>query len=295
MDTTTESKKYNVIPTQLTEEQFYEFIFSQLSEGKRGPKPKIGYFKIFNYILYFLHTGVQWHKLPIEKNDEGKPEIHYTRIFKIYSRWVNDGSFEGVFEFSVIKLNENDKLDLSVIHGDGSDTVAKKGGDNIGYSGHKHHKGEEVIAIVDRNVNVISPLPTAPANQNECVLLPEAIDHLMKISEMADFSLKGTIFSLDAAYDSASNRKLIFNRGMTPNIKENKRNRKKTKRGRKRLFSEEIYQERFRKVERLFAWEDKFKRLLLRFERLSKNHLGLKLIAFTMINLRHFCQALSFI
>jgi len=28
-------------------------------------------------------------------------------------------------------------LDTSVIHGDGTTTSAKKGGDNIGYSGHK--------------------------------------------------------------------------------------------------------------------------------------------------------------
>jgi hypothetical protein len=38
-------------------------------------------------------------------------------------------------------------------------------------------------------------------------------------------------------------------------------------------------------VERTFAWEDKFKRLLLRFERIQKRHYGMKLMAYTMINL----------
>ena len=61
-----------------------------------------------------------------------------------------------------------------------------------------------------------------------------------------------------------------------------------TKRGAKRLFDEEIYDERFRTIERVFAWEDKFKRLLIRFEHISLHHFGLKLIAYTMINLRHF-------
>ena len=44
-------------------------------------------------------------------------------------------------------------LDLSVLHGDGiRNTVAKKGGDGIGYSaGHKHQKGEKILAIVDNN------------------------------------------------------------------------------------------------------------------------------------------------
>ncbi len=104
-------------------------------------------------------------------------------------------------------------------------------------------------------------------------------------------SIVGSIMSLDGVYDSKKNRKSIFNSRMTPNIPENKRNRKKTKRGRKRFFSKEIFKERFQTVERLFAWEDKFKRLLLRFERKSENHFGMKLIAFSMINLRHFCFA----
>ena len=55
------------------------------------------------------------------------------------------------------------------------------------------------------------------------------------------------------------------NAGMTmPNINENKRNRKRSKRGRKRFFNKAILKERFRTIERIFAWEDKFKRLLVR-------------------------------
>jgi transposase len=42
------------------------------------------------------------------------------------------------------------------------------------------------------------------------------------------------------------------------NIPENQRHRQKSKRGRKRLFSAEIYKQRF-VAERTFAWVDKFK------------------------------------
>jgi len=75
---------------------------------------------------------------------------------------------------------------------------------------------------------------------------------------------------------------------LIPNIKENPRNRKGTKRGRKRLFNAAIHALRMR-VERTFAWEDKFKRLLLRFERIQQRHYGMKLMAYTLINLRGFC------
>jgi transposase len=66
--------------------------------------------------------------------------------------------------------------------------------------------------------------------------------------------------------------------------------RKTTKRGRKRLFDAAIHALRMR-VERTFAWEDKCKRLLLRFERIQQRHYGMKLLAYTMINLREFCGA----
>src|SRR5262245_10725955 len=77
----------------------------------------------------------------------------------------------------------------------------------------------------------------------------------------------------------------IFNAGMIPNIKENPRNRTHPKRGRKRLFNAAIHASRMR-VERTFAWEDKFKRLLLCFERIQQRHYGMKLLAYTLINLR---------
>ncbi|UJB73285.1 hypothetical protein HRE53_32435 (plasmid) [Acaryochloris sp. 'Moss Beach'] len=77
---------------------------------------------------------------------------------------------------------------------------------------------------------------------------------------------------------------------MVLNINENPRGRKTPKPGPKRRFDSSIFQERFNTIERVFAWEDKFKRLLLRFERISKLHYALKSLAYTMINLRHFCQ-----
>ncbi len=89
------------------------------------------------------------------------------------------------------------------------------------------------------------------------------------------------IFNLDGGFDSKANRKGIFNAGMIPNIKENPRIRRTPKRGRKRLFNAAIHTLRER-VERTFAWEDKFKRLLLRFEHIQQRHYGMELMAYTL-------------
>jgi hypothetical protein len=57
---------------------------------------------------------------------------------------------DAIFVGSVSKLHEDGRLDTAVIHGDGTTTTAKKGGDNLGFSGHKRVKGDKVVAFCDR-------------------------------------------------------------------------------------------------------------------------------------------------
>jgi hypothetical protein len=120
-------KQYNTIPVALSEKEFNEFILPHLKKGSRGPEKKISFYKLFNYILKLMHTGCQWKNVPIEKDDSGNPEIHYTSIFKMFRFWVKEGCFEKIFESTVLKLFEEKMLDTSVMHGDGTSTVAKKG------------------------------------------------------------------------------------------------------------------------------------------------------------------------
>jgi transposase len=281
---------FTPIPVQLSQTEFNEFILPHLSMPKRVPKCKLGYYRVFNLILWILYTGMQWKCLPVPKDRHGKAEIHYTTVYKVFAKWADDGSLEHAFVGSVEHLSDHQRLDLNVLHGDGTNTVAKKGGDGIGYSGYKHQKGEKVIAIIDNHGFVLSPLPVAPVNEAGMVLLPDALRVLKRVAKLLEWDLKGSYLNLDGGFDSKHNRQVIFNAGMIPNIKENPRHRKTTKRGRKRLFNPAIHRLRDR-VERTFAWEDKFKRLLMRFERLQRRHYAMKLMAYTMINVRHFCGA----
>jgi transposase len=276
------------IPVQLSETEFTAFILPHLSMPKRGPKCKLGYHGVFNLILRVLYTGMQWKSLPVPKAPDGTDAIHYTTVYKVFARWSDDGSLEQAFIASVAHLSAHNQLDLSILHGDGTNTVAKKGGDGIGYSGHKHQKGEKVIAIVDNHGYILAPLPVAPVNEADTVLLPDGLKALKRIGKQTGLSFKGAYFNLDSGFDSASNRKAIFNAGLIPNVKANLCNRKRAKRGRRRLFNQAIHNLRDR-VERTFAWEDKFKRLLLRFEHLQRRHYAMKLMAYTLINLRRFC------
>jgi transposase len=144
--------------------------------------------------------------------------------------------------------------------------------------------------MTDNHGDVLSPLPVAPVNETDMVWLPDGLNALKQVAKMTGLVLTGAYLNLDAGFDSTHHRKCMFNAGMIPNITENPRHRKHTKRGRTRLFNEVIYALRTR-VDRTFAWEDKFKRLLLRFEHMQQRHFGMKLMAYTLINLREFCGA----
>jgi transposase len=285
------SKQWQGIPTDVSLEQFRQFVLPHLSVGSRGPAPKLSLHALFCYTLKLLYTGCQWKELPIEKDQDGRPEFHYTRIYGAFRKWQADGCFDAIFAASVLKLHQADLLDITVIHGDGTTTAAKKGGDNIGFSGHRKVEGDKVVAFCDRNCNIIAPFVSAPGNRNESPLLRDALPIVTRIAHPVGLELQGAIVSLDGVYDCRTNRKAIFNRGMVPNINANPRSSKATKRGRKPLSHAAIFQERFRTIERVFGWEDKFRRLLPRFERLSQLHYAFKTLAYTMIDLRHFCQS----
>src|SRR5215813_8903452 len=70
---------------------------------------------------------MQWKCLPIPHDTQGKPAIHYTTVYKVFARWADDGSLWQAFVASVRHLAAEKHLDLSVLHGDGTNTVAKKG------------------------------------------------------------------------------------------------------------------------------------------------------------------------
>src|ERR1700722_11466400 len=89
-----ETQRWLALPTQLARAEFEQFVLPHLSIGSRGPAPKLSLYKIFNYVLKILYLGCQWKELPIHKDGEGRPETHYTRIYRIWRRWVDDGCMD---------------------------------------------------------------------------------------------------------------------------------------------------------------------------------------------------------
>jgi transposase len=80
------------IPVQLSETEFTALIFPHLSRPKRGPKCKLGYYRVFHLILWVLYTGMQWKCWPVPTDAQGQPAIHDTTIYQVVARWADDGA-----------------------------------------------------------------------------------------------------------------------------------------------------------------------------------------------------------
>jgi transposase len=135
MSTTGQKSATTPIPVQLSEPEFEACIFPHLSMPKRGPKCKLGYHRVFHLILWVLYTGRPWQCLPVPQDPTGKPAIHYTTVYKVFAKWADDGSLWQAFIASVTHLSAEKHLDISILHGDGTNTVANKGGMGLGMRG----------------------------------------------------------------------------------------------------------------------------------------------------------------
>src|ERR1700760_2438925 len=102
------SQRGQAIPTQLGFGQFEQFVLPHLSVGSRGPAPKLSLHTLFNYILKLLYLGCQWKELTIEKDDQGREEIHYIGVYRAFRRWEADGCFDAIFEGTVLALHHHD-------------------------------------------------------------------------------------------------------------------------------------------------------------------------------------------
>jgi transposase len=240
-------------------------------------------FKVVHYVLHKLRTGCQWEELPIEQDENGNPVMSWQVPRYHFYKWSRDGSLRRLFEAGILTIKG--ELNLSELNFDGSHTVAKKGGESVAYQGRKKAKTSNILPLIDGDGHIIGTTEIAAGNRNDAHEAEQKIKQLIKDMKRLELPYKGAFFNADSSFDSRGVRKLLWNRGLIPNIDENKRSRKHAKRGRKRHFNREVYKHRFT-IERDFAWIDVFRTLLIRFERKDVYWLGFHFIAFTLINLR---------
>jgi len=124
-------------------------------------------------------------------------------------------------------------------------------------------------------------------------LLDEAFYRLLEIAELVGLEIKGAKLTLDSGFDSERNHTIIEDAEMVPVIKPNRRGTKNEDKLHGLFLKEEeqkeIYKQRHN-IERTFAWEDSYRKTVIRYEKRSDTHMGFKYLAYSLINLRWFLK-----
>lgn len=138
---------------------------------------------------------------------------------------------------------------------------------------------------------MIAPLTVRAVNNHDSLLFDRSFSNLLDVADLLDLEIKDSFLTLDSGFDAEANKVTIRNNGLIPVIKLNPRGVKDLAKLHQKFeefdLVKDIYKERY-KIERSFAWEDIYRKLVIRYEKLQATHLGFKYLAFSMINLRWF-------
>jgi len=128
-----------------------------------------------------------------------------------------------------------------------------------------------------------------PVNNHDTTLFPDSLDLLTDFASLISLDLTGSYFTLDSGFYSDYNHWLIRLHNMIPMIKPNRGATKDEKKIEAMYvdFNEQIYKQRF-KIERVFAWQDTYRKLAHSYERLEATRIGLKYLGYSLMNLRAF-------
>jgi hypothetical protein len=146
------------IPAHLSATEFSAFFFPHLARPQRGPQGTWGSHRVFPRIVWGLYTGMQWKCLPVPKDTNGTPAMHDATVSKVFATWADDGSLWQACSASVQHLAAEQHLDIRMLHGDGTNPVAQKGGMAVGTRGTNTRRAQK--SSRSRTIMALSSLPS---------------------------------------------------------------------------------------------------------------------------------------
>lgn len=230
-------------------------------------RPPIDFVAGLNCIYYLLKTGIQWKALP--RCFGSSSAVH-----RFFQKLRAAKFFEILWHKELQEYDAICGLNLEIQAGDCAHIKAPLGQEKTGKSPVDRRKlGTKRSIIVDKN-GVAIGCALGGGNQHDSKLFEASIRSIPTCIKQP-FNKE---MHLDSAYDSKSIRVVLFNYGYVPKITKNKRNSKMpvpVKTEKKRWV-----------VESAHSWMNRFRRLLIRFEKRAENYLALMQFALSITTCR---------
>ncbi|GAA4360108.1 IS5 family transposase [Hymenobacter saemangeumensis] len=265
----------------LTKDMITRWILPYLPARTGGRRCAADPVEVVGAISYKLKTGCQWRWLPVKALFTGTP-LSWQGVYYHFNAWGKQGAWQKLWVNS-LRLHRR-SLDLSSVQLDGSHTLAKNGGAAIGYQGRKAGRTTNALLLADDQGLPLAVATPQAGNQHDTFELERVFAELCAVLEAAELRLEGLFLNADKAFDVMSLRQACAQRRIEANIPRNRR-AADWQTDDDTLLDPELYRRRLA-IERLNAWLDGFKALLVRFETGLQNWLAWHWLAFTVLLLR---------
>ena len=239
-------------------------IVADLNIKSRVGRRPIDFSQGLHGIYYLLRTGIIWKALP-------RCFGSCSAVHRLLQKLRISGFFTKLWHKELQKYDELHGLALRVQASDCTHIKAPLGQEKTGQSPVDRKKsGTKRSIIVDKNGIVIGVALSA-GNRHDSQLFYDSIQSIPSFIRQPNYKE----MHLDSAYDSKQIRVILFNSYYIPKISKNRRNSKSNllrKTEKKRWV-----------VESAHSWMNRFRRLLIRFEKIANNYLALMKFSLSII------------
>ncbi len=206
-------------------------------------------------ILYVLRTGIPWRALP-------RCFGPATTVHDRFQEWSRAGVFDRLWERCLLAYDDEVGIAWTWQSIDGAMTKAPLGGEATGPNPTDRAKSGTKRSVLADGSGIPLAVVVAPANRHDCKLVESTLEARRVLPPVVSQHL-----CLDKGYDFDEVATTAKAYSFTPHIRARGEEAAEMARNRKRKPHRWV-------VERLHAWMNQFRRLLVRWERKQVNYLG---------------------
>lgn len=238
-----------------------EGVLPQYPKSPKGGRPRQDLRKVVDGLFYCLRTGCHWKAIP--------PELcPGSTVHDYFQEWVESGVFEELWELALAEYDQLVGLDYEWQSVDGAMTKAPLGGEKTGPNPTDRAKSGTKRSLQTEAAGIPIGLAVGGANVHDKKLLEPTLESRKDIGPSVREN-ETQHLCLDKGYDYLDVSELVENvysytahirsRGEEANVLRRKAGAKA----------------RRWVVERTHSWLNRFRRLLIRWEKKSQNYFGL--------------------
>lgn len=227
--------------------------------------------QVFEAILFVLRTGIQWKALPKERFGSA------SSVHRYFQEWETAGVFEALWQKGLCEYDEFEGIGWEWQSIDGCMVKAPLARESVGKNPTDRGKMGTKRSVLTDARGVPVSIVLSGANTHDVTLLEATLDAV--VIQRPDAKDVEQHLCADAAYVGAEAERQIQQHDYTPHVRS---------RGKEREDKMQAPEKKARRwvVEVAHSWLNRFRKLLVRYEKKARNYRALVMLANAIIAFR---------